>query len=263
MKFSLRVNHKKLNTGPKNDRAIRDRQFGVIREIRSTFEKKGFPIASVDTKKKEMIGQFKNAGTTWRTEAMAVNDHDFRKDSKGMAVPYGVYETTTNKGCILLGKSSDTPEFAVDCLAKWWVLEGRKRYPGRKKLFLLADAGGSNGYRSRLWKYGIQQKLCDRYGLCVSVSHYPPGASKWNPIEHKLFSHITHNWQGRPLDNYETALKYIRTTKTKMGLKMSGHFIRANYKKGIKTTDAQMEEINITRHSVLPQWNYTIRPTKM
>lgn len=210
-----------------------------------------------------MIGEFKNAGTTWRTAPKPVNDHDFRKDAKGMAVPYGLYEPAKKRGTVLLGKSYDTPAFAVDCIEKWWSSDGRKQYCDKKKLFILADAGGSNSYRSRVWKYAIQQKLCNRHGLTVSVSHYPPGASKWNPIEHQLFSQISKNWAGRPLDSYETTLKYIRTTKTTTGLSVSAHFIRKNYPKGIKITDAQMEELNLISHQNLPQWNYTISPNKM
>lgn len=263
MKYSLRVNYKKLNTGSKTTRAIRNQQFVLLRKIRSRFEKKRCAVISVDTKKKEQIGLFKNAGTTWRTAPRSVNDHDFRRDALGMGVPYGIYDSTTNRGTILLGKSHDTPEFAVDSIEKWWLLEGRKQYPGMKKLLILADAGGSNSYRSRVWKHRIQQKLCNRHGLSVSVSHYPPGASKWNPIEHRFFSQVTKNWEGRPLESYETALKYIRTTKTATGLSASAHFVQKHYPKGIKVTDAQMNEININANSILPKWNYTIRPNKL
>lgn len=263
MKFSLRVNYKKLNTGSKITRAIRNQQFGTILKIRKRFKKKGYPAISVDTKKKEQIGLFKNAGTAWRTAPVSVNDHDFRSDAKGMGVPYGIYDTTTNKGTILLGKSHDTPQFALDSIEKWWTSEGRKQYRGIKELLILADAGGSNSYRSRVWKYGIQQKLCNRHGLSVSVSHYPPGASKWNLIEHRYFSQVTKNWEGRPLDSYETTLKYIRTTKTTTGLSSSAYFARKNYPKGIKVADAQMAELNITTDPYLPKWNYTIRPNKM
>jgi len=263
MKFSLRVNYKKLNTGSATTRATRNQQFGIIRKTRKRFERKGCPVISVDTKKKEMIGLFKNAGTTWRAAPIPVNDHDFKRDAIGMGVPYGIYDSATKRGTVLLGKSHDTPEFAVDSIENWWSSEGRKRYRGMKNLFILADAGGSNSYRSRVWKNRIQQKLCNRYGLTVSVSHYPPGASKWNPIEHRLFSQISKNWAGRPLDSYETALKYIRTTKTTTGLKVSAHFVRKHYPIGVTVTDTQVAELNISTDPALPKWNYTIRPNKM
>ena len=162
------------------------------------------PIISVDTKKKELVGNFKNAGAAWNKEPVLVNDHDFRSAAVGMGIPYGVYDTEANRGALFVGTSHDTAAFAVACIAKWWRWEGRRRYPAAQRLLILADGGGSNGSRSRAWKYEIQKQLCDRYGLSVTVCHYPPSASNWNPIEHRLFSEISKNWAGKPLDSYET-----------------------------------------------------------
>ena len=261
--FSLKVNHKKLSKGTKTARATRDQQFIILGVARKKFAALGNPVISVDTKKKELIGNFKNPGQTWRQKARAVNDHDFKSDSDGKGVPYGIYDCLANRGCVVLGNSSDTGEFAVASIEKWWMSEGQKKYRGAKKLLILADAGGSNSYRSRLWKFEVQRNLCNVHGLTVTVSHYPPGASKWNPIEHRLFSEISKNWAGTPLDSFETALKYIRTTKTKTGLRVSAHLKQGAYQKGIKITDQQMAELNIKPHELLPQLNYTIRPNKM
>ena len=163
----------------------------------------------------ENISDFKNNGATWRKKALEVGDHDFRQYAEGIAIGHGIYDEQANKGFMVVGIHHDTPAFAVDCIVKWWKQVGLKRYPGRKKLLILVDAGGSsNGYRLRAWKYELQRKLCDPYGLSVTVSHYPPGASKWNPIEHRLFSAISNNWKGIPLISYETILKYMRITKT-------------------------------------------------
>lgn len=261
--FSLKVNHKKLSKGTKTTRIMRNQQFIALGDVRKKFVALGNPVISVDTKKKELIGNFKNPGQTWRQKAREVNDHDFKSDSDGKCVPYGIYDCISNRGCIVLGNSSDTGEFAVDSIEKWWLSEGKKKYRGGKEILILADAGGSNSYRSRLWKFELQRSLCNIHGLTVTVNHYPPGASKWNPIEHRLFSEISKNWAGIPLDSVETALKYIRTTKTKTGLKVSAHLKLGTYEKGIKVTDQQMAELNIKPHEILPQWNYTIRPNKM
>ena len=156
--------------------------------------------------------------------------------------------------------SYDTPEFAADSIERWWRGEGRKRYPGSKHLLLLADGGGSNGYRCRAWKLGLQEKLCDRHGLTVSVSHYPTGTSKWNPIEHRLFSQISKNWEGKPLNSYETILKYIRTTRTTTGLRVRSSLVRKEYEKGVKISDDQMAQLRIKNHATQPLRNYTLRP---
>ncbi len=202
MDFSLRVNHKKLSssTSPED----RDAQFSHIAALSEHFLEQGLPLISVDTKKKELVGCFKNAGASWQAEPVLVNDHDFRSQAIGIAIPYGLYDLQANRGTIFVGITQDTPGFAVDCVEKWWRTEGRQRYAGAEHLAILADGGGSNSAASRAWKHGLQTRLCNRHSLRVCVAHYPPGTSKWNPIEHRLFSEISKNWAGRPLDSYET-----------------------------------------------------------
>ncbi len=265
MDYSLRVNHKTLESGLKNppDPEKRDQQFVYIADLREHFAKEVKPIISVDTKKKELIGNFKNNGRSWQRNPLRVKDHDFPTDAKGKAVPYGIYDTITNSGTIFLGTSCDTPRFATESIEHWWRTEGRPTYQNSKELLILADSGGSNSHRSRVWKFNLQKKLCDQFGLTVYVSHYPPGASKWNPIEHRLFSEISKNWQGHPLDSYETVLKYIRTTKTNSGLHVKANFVRKKYSKGEKITDQEMKTIPIEKHQELPDWNYILFPTKM
>jgi hypothetical protein len=258
MGFSLRVNHKKLAGSSHPDR---DAQFIHIAELRERCAVEHQPIISVDTKKKELLGAFKNAGVKWDREPVLVNDHDFRSDADGIAVPYGVYDLQANRGTLFVGTSYDTPAFAVDCVEKWWRSEGQQRYADAESLSILADGGGSNGSRCRAWKVELQRRLCDRHGLSVTVAHYPTGASKWNPIEHRFFSELSKNWAGRPLDSHETILKYARTTKTSAGLCVRAHLVRRRYEKGIKVTDAQMQELVITKDEALPTWNYTIDPS--
>jgi hypothetical protein len=231
--------------------------------LREYFASQGLPTISVDTKKKELVGKFKNNGKLWQKESIEVNDHDFPTHAVGKAVPYGIYDTQKNSGTVFVGYSADTPSFAVECIEKWWNKYGIKHYPDKTKLFIIADSGGSNGYRSRVWKYQIQKQLCDELGLSVHICHYPPGASKWNPIEHRLFSEISKNWAGRPLESFETVLKYIRTTKTSTGLTVKAHFVRKKYKTGEKVSDKQMKEIRIEKHKKLADWNYRLTPSKM
>jgi hypothetical protein len=257
MDFSLKANQKKI--AAKND-PDRDEQFKYISMIRDLFEELECPVISVDTKKKEMIGLFKNPGSTWAQAPTAVNDHDFRSLATGIAIPYAIYDTVANLGFLFVGISHDTPEFAVDCIEKWWRLQGIKRYPDAPGLLILADSGGSNGCRSRAWKRNIQENLCDKHGLMVTVSHYPPGTSKWNPIEHRLLSEISKNWAGKPLDSYETILRYARTTQTSSGLKVKSYLVRKEYEKRKTISDEQMKELNLATHAVLPQWNYTVYP---
>ena len=260
--FSLRVNHKKIASGGKKltvqDKQDRNSQFEYIAKLREAKTKKGIPIISVDSKKKEKIGNFKNQGTTWQRESIPVNDHDFPSDAKGKGIPFGIYDTIANLGTVYLGTTYDTPSFAVDSIVKWWKNEGSRRYPNKREIYVLADSGGSNSARSRVWKYGLQKKLCDQYGLSVTVSHYPPGASKWNPIEHRLFSEISKNWAGEPLITYEKMLKSIRTTKTTTGLKVKAHFVRKYYRKGEKISNECMASLSIAPHEAFPSWNYTI-----
>ncbi len=265
MQYSLKVNHKTLESGLKNppDSEQRDKQFVHIAGLREQFAKMINPIISVDTKKKELIGNFKNKGRSWQKEPVKVKDHDFPTDAIGKVVPYGIYDTIANTGTVFLGTSCDTPRFATESIEHWWKTEGQPSYRHAKEILILADSGGSNSYRSRVWKFNIQQKLCNQFGLKVYVSHYPPGCSKWNPIEHRLFSEISKNWQGRPLDSYETVLKYIRTTKTESGLFVKAHFVRKKYPKGEAITNQEMNKISIEKNQEMPDWNYILSPAKM
>ena len=257
MGFSLRVNHKKLSNGPSKDR---DAQFAYIAELCERFAAQGWPVISIDAKKREQVGDFKNPGDAWNRQPVAVNDHDFRSLAQGIAIPYGIYDLHANRGTLFVGTTYDTSQFAVDAVESWWLTEGQHRYRDATHLAILADGGGSNGSRRRAWKHGLQHVLCNRHGLTVTVAHYPPGASKWNPIEHRLFSEISKNWAGRPLDSYDTALNYIRTTRTSTGLQVQAHLVDKLYEKGVKITDAQMRQLAITRPASLTKWNYTLSP---
>jgi hypothetical protein len=262
MDYSLRVNHKKIAGRSGLSSRDRNAQFEFIARQRQLFARTGLPIVSVDTKKKELVGNFKNPGTAWNRQPVRVNDHDFRSDAKGMAIPYGVYDLQANRGALFIGTSHDTPAFAVDCLEMWWRLQGRKQYPRAHHLLILADGGGSNGTTCRAWKLGLQQKLCDRHRLTISVSHYPSRASKWNPIEHRLFSEISKNWAGRPLDSYETILKYARTTTTVKGLRVRAYLVRRHYPKGVKPTEDEMRQLRIMSYGPLSLSNYTLTPRR-
>ncbi|MEK6706744.1 MAG: ISAzo13 family transposase [Bdellovibrionota bacterium] len=260
MGFSLRVNHKKKSNGSPTNR---DAQFLYIADLRQKFSAQGYPIISVDAKKREHIGQFKNPGTSWEREAVRVNDHDYGSLARGIGIPYGIYDIQANWGAVYVGTTFDTSEFAVDSIGKWWTEDGSLRYPNTRELLILADGGGSNASSRRAWKYYLQQTLCNRHHLTVTVAHFPPGTSKWNPIEHRLFSEISKNWAGRPLDSYETIINYIRTTKTSTGLRVKSHLVQKQYMKGIRITDDQMQEICMSRNGSLPKWNYTIQPSEM
>jgi hypothetical protein len=261
MDFTLRVNHKQLSRTCSVSPEERQAQFVHIGEIREHFLARGLPVISVDTKKKEMIGQFKNPGASWNRQPLYVNDHDFRSDAHGIAVPYGIYDLLANRGTVFVGTSHDTPEFAVDSIEKWWRQEGRKRYASANELAILADAGGSNAPTCRAWRHGLQRQLCERHGLTLTVAHYPSGASKWNPIEHRLFSQISKNWAARPLDSYETVLNYIRTTRTATGLRLRAHLVRKHYETGTKIPASVMRLLPITKDPALPRWNYLITPS--
>lgn len=259
MGYALRVNHKKKSTVKS---AHRNQQFEHIKTMRQKFQGRQWPMISVDTKKKEMIGNFKSVGAAWSKEPALVNDHDFKCDSKGSVIPRGTYDPVANRGHVCVGQSHDTAAFAVDALVCWWRGEGRRRYPAASQLLVLADSGGSNNCRHWGWKYNLQKKLCDRFGLTITVCHYPPGSSKWNPIEHRLFSQISKNWAGCPLDSYETVLNHIRTTKTKTGLAVTACRMEGNYPLKIKTSKEAIAALNLQPHDALPQWNYTISPSK-
>jgi len=255
--YSLRVNHKKVSRGSGPDR---NEQFEYIAQQRTCFVERDLPIVSIDAKKKELVGNFKNPGTTWQREPELVRDHDFRSDAEGMATPYGVYDVRANCGTVFVGTSFDTPDFAADNLVRWWDGEGRQRYPGAGELLVLADGGGSNGPRCRAFKYALQTRLCDVHGIKVTLCHYPAGASKWNPIEHRLFSEISKNWAGCPLRSYETIVKYIGTTRTETGLRVTAHLVDQQYPKGVKVSDASMATLALVPHDTQPLRNYTIHP---
>jgi len=263
--FRLRVNHKKIESGNRKppDPQQRDQQFEHIGRLRHEFAEQGNPVISVDAKKKELIGNFRNPGRSWQTEPIAVNDHDFHIDAEGRAIPYGIYDDLDNSGYVCIGTTCETPAFAVDCLLDWWRTVGKDRYPNADQLLILADCGGANGHRSRAWKYRLYRQLCDPHNLTVTVCHYPPGASKWNPIEHRLFSEISKNWAGQPLRSYPTVLQYIRTTRTASGLTVRARLVTTPYEKGEKISDAQMRSIPLLRDEHLGIWHYTIRPSEM
>ena len=267
MRYSLKVNQKKVSNGgkklTKEEREKRDKQFIYIGQQRESFSERQEPVISVDSKKKENIGNFTNSGSVYSREAYQTNDHDFSSYAEGKFIPYGIYDTLSNDGSVFAGISSDTPLFAVESIEKWWRYEGKKKYPKTKTIYILADGGGSNGYRSRVWKYELQKKLSDVHGLSVIVSHYPPGASKWNPIEHRLFSEISKNWQGEPLVSYEKALKFIRTTKTSTGLKVKAYMVKKKYVKNQTVSDKEMSRLSILKHEIMPEWNYTITPSNL
>ena len=256
--YSLRVNHKSVSHSKSPNR---DRQFKKIFRTRRTFEREQMPVISVDTKKKEQIGQFKNQGAVWAHNAILVYDHDFKRYAIGMAIPFGIYDTTANQAHVCVGTSHDTPAFAVDALVTWWQNAGQKLYPKAKKILILADNGGGNGSKNRAWKLNLQTKLSDAFKLSVTVCHYPPGTSKWNPIEHRVFSQISKNWAGQPLNSYETVLKYISTTKTETGLAVTSMLLRGEYPIGLKIQKGDMDKLRVQPHPALPDWNYTIRPS--
>jgi Rhodopirellula transposase DDE domain len=259
MGYHLYVNVKRF-TGP--DHPDRDRQFRYLQGQVERFRERGLPIISVDTKKKELIGGFKNPGSKWGLQPEEVNCHDFRQDALYRAVPYGIYDVLANRGHVCVGLSADTPAFAVASIRTWWARLGCKRYGALTELLILADAGGSNGCRPRLWKRELQG-LADYFGLVLTVGHYPTGASKWNPVEHRLFGPISINWSGEPLRSLETMTGLIRGTTTATGLVVSATVDRACYPTKVKVAEAEMAGLNLHRHEVCPQWNYTIKPRGM
>ena len=260
MGYSLKANVKRLSGSNHPDR---DRQFQYIATQKAIFQQAGLPIISVDTKKKELIGNFKNAGQEWCRNARAVNDHDFEQDALGKAVPYGIYDLMHNHGYVYVGQSADTPQFAVEVIVSWWREFGQELFPNADKILILADAGGSNGCRPRGWKHQLQEQLADQLGLEVTVCHYPTGASKWNPIEHRLFGPISLNWAGKPLETFEFMLACIRGTDTDTGLQVNAFLVEKIYEKGIKVAKEVMQALHIEWHSVCPRWNYTIKPRQV
>lgn len=257
MDFSLRVNRKQIAT---NSSPYRDQQFQHIAALRARFQRQGLPTISVDTKKRELIGNFKNAGAKWDPFPIPVNDHDFLSDAEGVGISYGIFDPYYNRGTVCVGISHDTPAFAAHSIATWWKREGARRYDYAPKLLILADSGGSNSCRFWAWKTEIQAQLCNRFGLTVTVAHYPTGASKWNPIEHRLFSEISKNWAAEPLTSYEKMLNFIRTTRTNTGLVVRAYLDRNDYPTGLKPNPQQTASLRLRRSKILPQWNYTIAP---
>ena len=257
--YVLRANRKRLNKRSDPDR---DRQMRYVARQRRAFQKAGFPVVSVDAKQRELIGNFKNPGRTWRRNRVDVLESDYRGDAEGVAIPYGIYDLARNQGFVVVGASHQTPEFAVAAIRTWWLQVGRRDYRDQKQLLIEADCGGANGNRCWLWKWGLQH-LADESGLTITVTHLPTSASKWNPIEHRLFCHIERNWAGQPLVNYETVVKFIGTTRTETGLRCRAHLDPTGYETGVKITAEQKAQVNLKPHRVLPRWNYTIEPHKV
>lgn len=254
--FSLKSNRKGQSGKAHPDR---DRQFQHIQQQRQRFSAAGLPVVSVDAKKKELVGNFKNAGVTWCQQAESVNTYDFIHDALCRATPYALYDAQRNRGTVAVGISADTARFATDCIEHWWRQEGRQAYPRAKQLLVLADGGGSNGHRSRLFKSSLQ-RFADKSDVAVTVCHYPTGASKWNPVEHRLLSHISINWAGKPLRSLHTMLGYIRGTTTRTGLRVRAWLNTKTYPRKVKISDAQMRSVNLERLPTCPDWSYTIRP---
>jgi Rhodopirellula transposase DDE domain len=255
--YRLRANAKQVSGAHHPER---DAQFQYIRTQRAAHLQRGQPVISVDTKKKELIGNFKNPGQIWCQEAEAVDAHDFPQDAIGRAVPYGIYDIAHNCGTVYVGQSADTPLFAVDMIAQWCATELRERFPNATSVLIEADSGGSNSARSRVWKEQLQIQIADRLGLTIMVCHYPTGTSKWNPIEHRLFSEISKTWAGCPLRSFDLALHYINDTRTATGLQVHAQLVATRYTTGMKVSDEQMAALALESHVVCPQWNYTIHP---
>ena len=253
--YSLQANRKTREGSSHPDR---DAQFRYINDRMKEALASGEPAISVDTKKKELVGDFKNGGREWRTPEQ-VRVHDFVIKELGRAVPYGVYDIADNTGWVSVGIDRDTAAFAANAIRNWWMLMGRERYPRAKRLLISADGGGSNGSRVRLWKVELQ-KLADELGIPITVCHLPPGTSKWNKIEHRLFSFITQNWRGKPLVSYQTIVQLIAATTTDAGLKVRCQLDQNAYPAGIKVSDADFDAVNLTRHDFHGEWNYTISP---
>ncbi len=256
--YSLQANRK---TKEGSEHPDRDAQFHHINAVAKSALDGGQPLISVDTKKKELIGDFKNAGVEWRPkgEPVEVRCHDFKDPELGKVNPYGVYDIAHDEGYVSVGIDADTASFAVNAIAAWWQHLGRARYPAATTLTITADCGGSNGYRTRLWKVELQ-RLADETGLCVQVCHYPPGTSKWNKIEHRLFSYIARNWRGQPLVSRQVVIDLIAATTSTNGLTVHARLDENHYQRGVKVPDAQLAAVNLTRHEFHGEWNYTIAP---
>jgi hypothetical protein len=256
MGYSLQVNKKRQAGAQHPDR---DEQFRYIAAMKDRHLCEAIPVVSIDTKKKELIGDYRREGKSWRRKPIEVESH-FAGYAKCVAVPFGVYDIARNAGYVTVGISNNTSEFAVGCLTNWWRIHGRLNYPDADRLLVLADGGGANGYNLRTWKKDLQDRLCDAFGLTVTVSHYPPGCSKWNPVEYKLFSQISINWAGQPLRSLDVMLAFIRGTTTATGLTVEAQVDQEIYRKGRKVTERELSELALSTHDVCPRWNYTLAP---
>jgi transposase len=256
--YSLQANVKTIEG---SDHPDRDAQFRYINRQVKSYARGADPVISVDTKKKELVGAFRNAGRTWRKKGHPekVNVHDFPHLADGKAFTYGAYDVARDRAVVTVGISHDTAEFAVQSVRRWWEVDGRQVYPKAKRLLICADSGGSNGSRLRAWKLHLQ-RLADEIAIPVTVCHYPPGTSKWNKIEHRLFSFISMSWKGKPLRSYETMINLIRATKTRSGLTVKAALDRNEYPTGVRVSQAEFNDLKIEWHRTHPNWNYTIRP---
>jgi hypothetical protein len=256
MGYSLQVNKKKQAGAQHPDR---DKQFRYIAALKAQFLREGLPVVSIDTKKKELIGNYRREGATWRRRPIETDSY-FAGYAKCVAVPFGIYDVAKNVGYVTVGISGNTAEFAVNCLVNWWTLHGRSAYAHADRVLILADGGGGNGANLRAWKSDLQERLCDALGLTVTLCHYPPACSKWNPIEYRLFSHISMNWAGQPLLDVDRMLGFIRGTTTTAGLKVEAYLDQEIYRKGRKVSDRQMKKLALSAHDICPRWNYTLTP---
>ena len=261
MRYTMQSNRKCKESGNHPDR---NDQFLFINDKVKAFQNEGLPVISVDTKKKELVGLFANKGSTWRPQGCPeeVNTHDFMDPENGRAAPYGIYDLVSNTGFVNVGISADTAAFAVESIRRWWLSMGKEKYPTATKLLITADGGGSNGSRVRLWKSELQ-RFADETGLEISICHFPPGTSKWNKIEHRMFSYISQNWRGKPLVSIETIVNLIGSTKTKKGLKIQTAVDTNPYVRGIKITDKEMQALDITKHNFHGEWNYALHPRSL
>lgn len=259
--YSMQANKKRFEAGNASP-TDRDQQFQHINALTRSFQEKGNPVISVDAKKKENLGNYKNGGAEYQKkgEPLEVNAHDFPDKERGKAIPYGVYDIQRNEGWVQVGHDHDTAEFAVESIRQWWLHMGRDTYPKATELLITADGGGSNNSRTRLWKIALQQ-FSDEIGMPITVSHFPPGTSKWNKIEHQMFSHISMNWRARPLTSLEVVVNLIASTTTKTGLKIASSVDLNTYETGKKISDEEMNRLNIERDEKQnQQWNYKISP---
>jgi hypothetical protein len=256
--YSLQANKKNIEGSSVPER---DAQFRYINEHAKEFINQEYPVISVDAKKKENVGEFKNPGRTWEKKGKAkeVNVYDFPSLGIGRATPYGIYDLKRNEGMVNVGMSFDTSEFAVESIRQWWLMFGRNNYPNAKELMICADGGGSNGSRNKGWKFHLQE-LVNQIKIPITVCHYPPGTSKWNKIEHRMFSFITMNWKGKPLVSFETIIELISGTKTNKGLTVASLLDEKEYTKGVKFSDEDMARLKIEYHSLHPKWNYSLSP---